>query len=161
MTDQDFIEFLDINVAYDQQTGMFSWKQKRQGAVNGKFGNLEKTGYVRAKVLNKKYLAHRLAWFVVNKQWPDGQIDHINGNRSDNRISNLRVVNQSGNAQNRRASQKNNQSGYFGVHASGKKWRAQIRIDKKLKHLGLFDTPELASMAYIEAKRSVHVTCTI
>lgn len=161
MTDQDFIEFLDINVAYDQQTGLFSWKQKRQGAVDGKFGNLEKTGYVRAKLLNKKYLAHRLAWFIAHKQWPQGQIDHVNGNRSDNRIANLRVVDHSGNSQNRRGKQKNNQSGYFGVHASGKKWRAQIRINKKLKHLGLFDTPELASMAYIEAKRSIHSTCTI
>lgn len=161
MTDQDFIEFLDINVAYDQQTGLFSWKKKRQGIVDGKFGNLEKTGYVRAKLLNKKHLAHRLAWFIVHKQWPEGQIDHINGNRSDNRIVNLRVVDQSGNSQNRRVKQRNNQSGYFGVHASGTRWRAQIRIDKKLKHLGLFDTPELASMAYIEDKRSIHSTCTI
>jgi hypothetical protein len=161
MTDQDFIEFLNINVSYDEQSGLFAWKQKRQGAIAGKFGSIEKTGYVRVKLLNKKYLAHRLAWFIVHKQWPDGQIDHINGNRSDNRIVNLRVVDQSGNSQNRRAKQKNNQSGYFGVHASGAKWRAQIRIDKKLKHLGLFDTPELASMAYIEAKRSIHATCTI
>lgn len=161
MTDQDFIDFLDIYVSYDQQTGLFSWKQKRQGAVDGKFGSLEKTGYVRAKLLNKKYLAHRLAWFIVCKQWPQGQIDHVNGNRSDNRIANLRVVDQSGNSQNRRGKQRNNQSGYFGVHASGKKWRAQIRIDRKLKHLGLFDTPELASMAYVEAKRSIHSTCTI
>ena len=161
MTDQDFIEFLIINVSYDEQTGLFAWKQKRQGVIDGKFGNLEKTGYVRAKVLNKKYLAHRLAWFIVNKRWPDGQIDHINGDRSDNRIANLRVVDQSGNSQNRRTKQKNNQSGFFGVHISGAKWRAQIRIEKKLKHLGLFDTPELASKAYIDAKRSIHATCTI
>lgn len=161
MTDKDFIEFLSINVFYDERTGLFSWKQKRQGVIAGKFGNLEKTGYVRVKLLNKKYLAHRLAWFIVHKQWPESQIDHINGNRSDNRIDNLRVVDQSGNSQNRRVKQKNNQSGYFGVHASGKKWRAQIRINKRLLHLGLFETPELASMAYIEAKRSIHKTCTI
>jgi hypothetical protein len=161
MTDQDFIEFLNINVAYDESTGLFSWQQKRQGVTNGKFGNLEKTGYIRAKILNKKYLAHRLAWFVVYGQWPEGQIDHINGNRADNRIANLRVVDSSGNAQNRRAKQKNNQSGYFGVHASGGKWRAQIRIEKKLQHLGVFDTPELASEAYLSAKRSIHATCTI
>jgi hypothetical protein len=161
MTDQDFIEFLSANVFYDEQTGLFTWKQKRQGVTHGKFGNLEKTGYIRVKVLNKKYLAHRLAWFVVHGKWPEGQIDHINGNRADNRIVNLRVVDSSGNAQNRRSKQKNNQSGYFGVHSSGGKWRAQIRIDKKLRHLGMFDTPELASMAYLEAKRSLHTTSTI
>lgn len=161
MTDSDFIAFLEENVSYDKDSGVFSWKKKRQGVAIGKFGNLEKTGYVRVKFLNKKYLAHRIAWLMVYKQWPEDQIDHINGNRSDNRISNLRVVDQSGNSQNCQFAQKNNQSGYFGVHASGKKWRAQIRINKKLKHLGLFDTPELASMAYIEAKRSMHTTCTI
>ena len=161
MTDQDFIEFLNINVFYDEQVGLFIWKQKRQGVIAGKFGNLEKTGYIRVKLLNKKYLAHRLAWFIVHKKWPEGQIDHINGNRSDNRIVNLRVVGQSGNAQNRRVKQKNNQSGYFGVYVSGSRWRAQIRINKKLKHLGLFDTPELASEAYLNAKRIMHSTCTI
>lgn len=161
MTDADFIAFLDENVSYDKDLGTFSWKKKRQGVVSGKFGNVEKKGYGRVKILGKNYLLHRLAWFIVYRQWPKDQIDHINGDRSDNRISNLRVVDFSGNAQNRHGPQKNNKAGFFGVHVSGNKWRAQIRIDGKLKHIGLFDTPELASQAYIDEKRKVHVTCTI
>ena len=146
---------------YDKYTGLFSRLMSARLSNNGFVGSIQTHGYRAISVNSKLYRAHRLAWLYVYGEFPKKQIDHINGNRSDNRISNLRVVSQSGNSQNRRASQKNNQSGYFGVHACGKKWRAQIRIDKKLTHLGLFDTPELASMAYVEAKRSVHVTCTI
>lgn len=161
MTDADFVAFLDQNVSYDKDLGIFSWKKKRQGIVCGVFGNIEKSGYIRVKILKKKYLLHRLAWFIVYKQWPENQIDHINGDKTDNRIDNLRVVDFSGNAQNRRGPQKNNKAGFFGVHVCGKKWRAQIRIDGRLKHIGLFDTPELASRAYIEEKRKFHTTCTI
>lgn len=161
VTDIDFIAFLDANVSYDKDSGAFSWKKKRNGIVDGVFGSIEKKGYFRVKILGKKYLLHRLAWFIVYKQWPEHQIDHINGDRADNRISNLRIVDTFGNAQNRHGPQKNNKSGFLGVHLSGKKWRSQIRANGNLKHLGMFDTPELANQAYIDEKRKIHATCTI
>jgi hypothetical protein len=109
------------------------------------------------------YKAHRLVWLYVNGAWPTHSIDHINGIRDDNRIENLRDVPQKVNGENRRQAQRNNQSGYLGVswNRSRGKWAASIRTDRRLKHLGWFDSPEEASEMYLSAKRRMHVGCTV
>ena len=88
---------------YDPKTGEFVWKVRvnskvPKGSIAGADHN---KGYVHITIKGKKYLAHRLAWFSINKYWPT-YIDHINGNRKDNRIENLREVTCSENLHNQR-----------------------------------------------------------
>lgn len=97
-------------------------------------------------------MAHRLAWLYVYGEWPDAEIDHINGNTGDNRISNLRPATRAQNGANR-GRQTNNASGVKGVcwHAQSGKWRAMIRISGKSRHLGLFNDIGAAAAAYARA----------
>lgn len=85
------------------------------------------------------------------------QVDHINGDSSDNRLENLRLATNTQNARNRGKS-KHNTSGYKGVfwHKATNKWTAQIGVDRKRIYLGIFDTPELAHRAYCEAAKVYH-----
>lgn len=150
---------------YDPETGVFTWVSPWKGVrVGDKVGYLDTSnGYLRVAYNRKKYFAHRVAWFIVFGRWPKEQIDHINGNRTDNRISNLREVSNKTNAQNHRTPNKNNTSGYLGVtwHNQMKKWAAGIMVDGRMKHLGLFEDPKLAHEAYKNAKRILHAGCTI
>ena len=111
----------------------------------------------------KAILAHRLAWALHTGDWPKGDIDHINGDESDNRLANLRDVSKSINQQNKRRPRTDNKVGLLGVswHARGRKWRAQITVQGTRMYLGLFTTPDAAHAAYLEAKRMLHPGCTI
>ena len=145
-------------VHYDAETGKFAWKANRQKALIGKeICEISDQGYVYIRVLGRRILAHRLAWFVVHGELPSSPLDHFNGDRTDNRIANLRLCTNSQNLQNR-GKQANNTSGYMGVswHKVRSKWRATIQIDKKHMHLGLFDTAEDAYAAYCYAKSEMH-----
>jgi hypothetical protein len=147
-------------IAYDPSTGDLRWVVAARGITKGSIaGSVTREGYRQVRVGFKVYRAHRLAWFLVHGAWPDGEIDHINGDRSDNRLANLRVVDRVGNAQNRRGPQKNNKAGLQGVcwvkHA--KRWRAQIMARKVMHRLGYFDTAEAAHAAYLSAKSSLHI----
>jgi hypothetical protein len=147
---------------YDTETGLFVWAG-RSPAPNGKraagcaAGTLNNNGYVSIKIDQSSYKAHRLAWLWVTGEWPDGEIDHRNGVRSDNRFSNLRVASKSQNQQNRKLNS-NNKSGYAGVSwfADTGQWVANIMADGCQKYLGLFDTAEEASARYLEAKAALH-----
>lgn len=103
------------------------------------FQYTENAGYKRSKIFNKDYSAHRVIWAMHYGEWPDGQIDHKNHDRTDNRISNLRVVTNQGNGKNR-SLQKNNTSGFTGVQwiKSSGKWDARITVDGVQKFLGSF-----------------------
>ncbi|WP_082492943.1 HNH endonuclease signature motif containing protein [Acidovorax sp. Leaf160] len=98
-----------------------------------------------------------MAWLYVNGAWPDGQIDHINGNRADNRIANLRVCSNADNGQNRGVNA-NNRSGSPGVsfHSKAQKWQAHIGIQGVRHALGFFASKEDAAAAYVEAKAQLH-----
>jgi len=104
-----------------------------------------------------RHLAHRLAWLIMFDCWPAGQIDHINGVRHDNRISNLRVVTASENRQNL-AKVRGKTSLWIGVSWSKakKRWSADIRINGKHKNLGTFLSETDARDAYLAAKRHAH-----
>jgi hypothetical protein len=152
-------------LAYDIKTGAFTWlvssATKKVGSVAG---GVKKTGYRFIQIDGRQYREHRLAWLYVNEAWPKNHIDHIDGNRANNKISNLRDVDDSTNSQNQRASQCSNKStGILGVcfHKTKKKFHAQIKRHGKRIHLGYFDNAQDAHNAYLAAKRQLHAGCTI
>lgn len=125
-------------------------------------GTKTKKGYIRICVNGRQVFAHRLAWLIAYGSPPKGYIDHINGDRSDNRIANLRVVNKAMNAQNRQGANSNNSHGFLGVtYRPRQGWLAQIGIDGKQKVLGYFGTPEEASATYMAARRALHAGNTL
>jgi hypothetical protein len=154
---------------YDPDSGVFTWRTRGRAHFgrdnqwrnwNGRYpglvaGTVGPRGYRAIAVLGHLYPAHRLAWLYVHGQWPEGQIDHVNGGRDDNRIGNLRDVSSAENAKNRRLTRKS-ATGRIGVneYAYGrrKQYVARIRVDGRLHHLGYFDTVEQASAARSEAE---------
>jgi hypothetical protein len=118
-------------------------------------------GYWRIDVAKKQYFAHRLVWAFYHGVWPRFEIDHINGEKQDNRIENLRDVSRQTNKQNIRKANRNN-NGLLGTHlyANGR-WKASINIDGVNTHLGYFDTTEIAHEAYLAAKRKHHAGSTL
>jgi HNH endonuclease/AP2 domain len=144
---------------YDPETGVFTRRVSRQGQ-HGKVGDIaggiKPSGY-RVIWIGANYMAHRLAWLYVHGTWPDGQLDHINRARDDNRIANLRAVACTENIQNR-GRQGNNASGFKGVfRAKGnRRWTAQITANGKQMHLGTFASPEEAHAAYCAAASRLH-----
>jgi hypothetical protein len=151
---KDLVDLLD----YHQETGVFQWKKKRRGIQTNKpLGTNNGFGYLRISVLGRSYYAHRLAWFYVHGVWPE-EVDHINGNRADNRIQNLRDVNRQENAENRHGCQKNSKSLVLGVswHKKAKKWQAHICVAKEKKYLGLFADINEAQNAYLIEKEKIN-----
>ena len=141
---------------YDPTTGIFVWKKEprligpRLGMVAG---SRRRTGYIFIKFPGMGiFAAHRLAWIYVHGiQIGGAEIDHIDGDPSNNAIANLRIATSSQQKQNRRV-QSNNRSGLKGAyyHAAhkGKKWRSQIKVGDTLIFLGYFHTAEEAHAAY-------------
>lgn len=147
---------------YEPDTGKLFWRiSKSNVSAGSEAGSINQEGYLKISIDGKNYLTHRIAWFLHYQEMPSLQIDHINGSRTDNRIENLRQATNSQNQRNQRKPKSNNKSGYLGVSANGKKWKAQIKVGGNPKYLGCFDTPEKAHDAYIKAKRILHETCTI
>lgn len=111
-------------------------------------------GYRAGAILNRTYLAHRVVWAFVHGQWPEDEIDHLDGCRSNNRIGNLRTVSRCDNMRNRQLSTKNT-SGVMGVYWAphAKKWRAEIKTDEARIHLGYFNDKALAVAARKAAER--------
>jgi hypothetical protein len=142
---------------YNPETGIFTWLVSPRSGWAGKTAGYDENGYVALKIGATKYKAHRLAWFYIYGEWPSGMLDHINLNKADNRIANLRVVTFQQNAANRPA-QYDNASGLKGVHwhKQSRKWRAQANIQGRRTHLGLFDTKEAAHAAYVRAARAIY-----
>ena len=141
---------------YNPNTGVFTWKiaannkNVRSGNVAGKS---TPQLYRSIKYKGQDYLSHRLAWLYIHGYLPDGQIDHINGDRADNRISNLRVTTNSQNAKNA-GLRKNNKTGIMGVCLSDNKWKAKIVVNYKSIHLGCFNDFFEACCARKSAERT-------
>ena len=157
-------EQLKATFDYDAETGVFLWKIRPSRAV--KAGDVagcteKRIGYITIGIEGRIYKAHRLAWLYTHGEWPKGLIDHINGNKADNRICNLRDVFADGNSQNVRKPNVRNKSGFMGVIWFQNKWRASMSVNGKSKWLGDYSTPEEAHQVYLEAKRKYHAACTI
>lgn len=134
---------------YDAGTGEIYWLALGKGKIKKKpAGTVTSTGYVGILVDGKRYFAHRIAWALANELWPEHQIDHINGIKTDNRIENLRVATNSQNGKNY-GSNKSNTSGIKGVSwcSQTQKWRAMIKVDGKSICKGRYDDKQDASMA--------------
>ena len=150
------IEYLRQCLDYDPDTGAIYWTKKRPRShfkTNQSFNSWhtihagalidskDSFGYLRLNLRGKLIKAHRAAYALYYGQWPEGEIDHIDGNRSNNSIYNLRVVTHHENGKNQRIP-KHNSSGFVGVcwHKKASKWRAQVVINDRQIHLGLFDS---------------------
>ncbi len=146
------VSYLHECFIYDEVAGVLTWRSRPLthfkslrscAAWNARFagkpaGGLNK-GYVRVEINGKPVGCHSIIWAMSYGDYPDGLIDHVNGNRSDNRLTNLRVTDYVGNAKNQRTP-KNNTSGAIGVHWNEQigKWMSSIRVSNKLLHLGCF-----------------------
>jgi len=151
------LEVLNKFLRYDPITGMLHWNVQRSGAINSTAGYVNHSGYVVVMLLGKAYMAHRIAWNIYFGCDPDGQVDHKNRNRSDNRIENLRLASVCQNAQNRKL-HANNSSGAPGVNwINGiSKWRAEIGANGSTIRLGYFMSKESAISARMEAALKFH-----
>lgn len=138
-------------LSYDATTGVFYWNiQKGPRKAGERAGRISSSdGYVYICINYVSYCAHRLVWLYVKGEWPSMFVDHINNNRSDNRIDNLRQATHAQNMSNRPRNS-NNKTGIKGVSYEERyrKYRAVIRVNYKQKFLGYYDTPEEAGDAY-------------
>jgi hypothetical protein len=135
-------------LAYDPETGVFTWRSSRCGVAAGSVaGSRKSNGYIKVKVGGRMYRSHRLAWFYVTGVWPVGQLDHINGIRDDNRIANLREATNAENQQNSKC-RSGSASGFKGVTRKRNAWRARIKRGGRFIYLGAYKTREEAHAAY-------------
>jgi hypothetical protein len=149
---------------YDPATGIFTWLLRKHAPKHwntrwsGKAaGSVTFSGYLHIRLGNRIYRAHRLVFLWMVGAWPENEVDHQDGNRLNNRWSNLRQATPSENRMNK-GMRSDNTSGRKGVclDRRSKRWQAQVMLSKKRHHLGYFDTPEEAHAAYVEAARRLH-----
>lgn len=154
MTQEDVSKILD----YDPNTGVIRWRVDRTCGANKRVqcragtiaGHKTDSGYVLITLNYCRLYAHRIAWFLTHGRWPTDKLDHINLNRSDNRIENLREATD---IQNRSNTKVRSKTGFKGVtkpkHANT--FVAQISVNGKTHYLGAFKTPEEAHEVYAKA----------
>ena len=152
-------EKLKALVSYNQETGMFSRRGKRKSYGAGTaIGHPSARDRVQIYVEGRRYYAHRLAWLYAYGEWPTFEIDHIDGDPTNNALRNLRPATRSQNNANSRL-KNNNTSGLKGVslclHSRERGyqniWRASITIDGRARNLGRYRTPQEAHAAYLKA----------
>lgn len=139
------LEELRLLYRYDEETG------KLLLAANGKeVGYDNGFGYLRTSIKDKKIVLHRLIWLLQYGYLPEMDLDHINGNRKDNRLVNLRLATRAENLQNQTKAKG------FRWFEPAKKWVVAVKKDYKAHHIGYFDTELDARAAYMRAKRELH-----
>jgi hypothetical protein len=147
-------------LSYDPETGVFTRRVDVMGGhhrtqvciKSGTRAGNPTHGYWRIGVNGRRYYAHRLAFLYMTGEWPNGVVDHIDGNGQNNAWANLRVANQSQNVANGKLA-KNNKAGFKGVYRHNQNgcYVALIHANGKKHHLGCFATPEEAHAAYMDA----------
>jgi hypothetical protein len=156
-------EDLKKSVSYNPDTGEFirliASGYRGRHKVGTKIGSLHRCGYVECMILGHRVLLHRLAFLYVTGKWPESEVDHIDGNRSNNAWSNLRQITHQANIQNQRKARGDNKSSKM-LGCSFDKWSgkyvARIRSNGKYLNLGRFETAAEAHSAYLQAKRRLH-----
>lgn len=169
------IDVMKQLIRYDPTTGEMYWIERAEhwfcgsdalricASWNARYAGtralagVTRHGYLSGRIFNRAYLAHHVAFALTHGRWPSPQIDHRDGNPSNNRASNLRESTQAENARNC-AGRRGKSSSYKGVHLFRRtsKWTAQIAVSGKSKHLGFFDTEIEAAVAYNHAAQSLH-----
>lgn len=147
MTSELRPEYLATRLRYEPETGKLFWLncETMPPNWNGRFAGKEAftarrpSGYLHGAINSTLYQAHRIAWAIYYGEWPVSAIDHIDHDKTNNKISNLRLASDSVNNKNK-SKQHNNKSGVTGVSwfKDCSKWRAEIKVDGRKKHLGLF-----------------------
>lgn len=144
---------------YNQHTGIFTRliSNRSRAKIGDIAGYINSLGYVAINVYGKKQLAHRLAFLYMTGEMPKDQVDHINGIKSDNRISNLRQCKQSDNQKNV-ATRKDNKSGFKGVvwHKASGKWEVNATLNGKNHYLGRYDNIKVAEQSYKNFAKKHH-----
>ena len=153
-------ELID-KVIYDKDTGLFRWRHDHEYSKRIKAGDIvspngRSMGYRVACINKKRNYQHRLVWLYVYGEWPLKAIDHINGNKEDNRLDNLRLATASENQHNRKHTK--SKIGMQGAYKStkSKSWYSSIMVNKKSIYLGSFKTEQEAANAYLQAKVKLH-----
>lgn len=147
---------------YNSESGVVTWKFCGVGRrANNQAGHKQSNGYIEIAVQvqgkSLRLKAHRLAWFLTYGAWPTGVVDHINGDRSDNRLSNLRDVTHKENLHNIGTLSKSADTGIVGVRPSGcGRFKAAIEVSGKEVYLGTFITKAEARASYVTAKKLLH-----
>jgi hypothetical protein len=162
-------------LSYDSESGRLFWRKDQRGgfkrsvmihAAGDEAGCSRADGRRVVRVDGRLLMAYRVAWALHSGQWPEGEIDHINGDHSDDRIANLREVSRRVNQQNIRAAHAGKKtSRYLGVYRNkpgrSKPWRAAIQAGGRQVYIGTFASEADAYAAYVEAKRRLHKGCTL
>ena len=144
-------------VSYNKETGIFNRILPVANILPGPIhAKPNKIGYTRMHVDGRLYYMHRLAWLYVYGVWPT-EVDHIDGNKANNKLSNLRDGSHAQNMQNMSKKSKA-VSGLKGAyyHPHCKMWQAKIRYQNRTKSLGYYKTPEEANKMYLQAKSNLH-----
>lgn len=144
-------ELVHQALRYEPENGFFYSRRTGQRLI-ARHG----AGYISIRLAGRSWLGHRLAWIYVHGRWPINQLDHINGNRADNRIENLRECTNAQNCQNVRAHKDG--VGLVGITFEKRRsrWTAGIGVNGKRIWLGYFGTADEAHNAYLAAKRKYH-----
>lgn len=165
-------EILRKLLRYEPETGKLFWRERERSMFacdrshrtwNTRYANqqafttINQTGYKTSTILFKTCKAHRVIWAIQTGAWPNGDIDHIDRNKTNNTWSNLRAASRSENLANRK-SKKDSSSTFLGVswYERDKKWRAKISKNNCKKHLGYFDSEIEAAKAYDVAAKNIH-----
>lgn len=140
---------------YDPDTGYVFFNKPVKGRkkpLTEPLGSVGKQGYLQAEIKGVQYKVHRLAWFLYYGHWPAEQIDHINKDKADNRINNLRCGNS---INNHNRDMPKGVSGIVGAHWNSrkKKFTSSIKVNGVKEHLGYFNCPTSAHLAYLLEKR--------
>lgn len=163
------VQYLHECFIYEANSGRLVWRERplnhfpgegRRQFFNRNFagktaGGPAGKGYLEVKVDGRKLKAHRVAWALIHGAFPAEMLDHINGNRADNRMANLRPANNAQNQWNRRTLDRNS-SGLKGAYRSGKGWKSLIQVNGERIDLGWFATAEAANAAYVDAAKQLH-----
>lgn len=173
MTAQDALSLREI-LDYDPETGALTWRYRTKEMCSdnrtrhswntnyaGKpaLNAAQARGYLRGTINGKGCLAHRVIWALVHGEWPSAQIDHINGDKRDNRLVNLRSVSPAENQKNMKRSSRNT-SGVTGVSWSSRAtaWQVHIKSGGKNMFLGHFRNFDeaVAARKTAEAEHGFH-----
>lgn len=151
--------------SYSPETGLLTWKvslsnrTKAGDTVRGKSPD----GYYRVGIHGKVYLAHRIIWVLIHGSAPQYDIDHIDGDPSNNRLDNLRDVSRSANITNQHKRRPKTNSPLKGAYwdKNAKRYMSQITVNGQRKYLGYFDTAEQAHEAYMASLRDALLSQTV
>ena len=158
MSKYDLITYELLHDLFEYRDGELYWKNHKAPRIraNRLAGTINSNGYRVVRFLDNVYRIHRLIYFMFHKKFPK-LVDHINGNKLDNRIENLREATRSENLLNQKR-RKNNQSGIKNVsfHTKSQKWRIQFRVNKKNYSYGSFDSLEEAAKVAKQKRNELH-----